>query len=113
MTETVVQKKTAELIRRELSEILQREIQVAQGALLTISGVRVTADLGLAKIYITLFPDTRLEQTVEHLNTQQWEVRNALARRIRNKLRKMPEVRFYADDSLQEVAYMEEIFKQL
>jgi ribosome-binding factor A len=113
MTESVVQKKISEMIRRELSSILQREVVVVEGALLTISGVRVTADLGLAKVYVTLLPDAELQTVVEKLAEKNWEIRTALARRIRNKLRKMPEVRFYGDDSHQQVAYMDELFKKI
>lgn len=113
MEETVVQRKVAELIRRELSEILQREYIVMPGILLTISLVRVTGDLSMGKIYVTTFPDNKLAETVFLLNEQTWPIRTVLAARIRNKMRKMPELVFYMDDTLQEVQKMEAVFKKI
>jgi ribosome-binding factor A len=113
MEETVVQRKTAEMIRRELSEILSREVVVRPGTLLTVSLVRVTGDLSIVKVYVTLLPETGLNQVVDALNEKTWEIRNLLAPRIRNKMRKMPELRFFADDSLQEAMAMEKLFERI
>jgi ribosome-binding factor A len=102
MSESIVQKRTAKLILQELADIFSHELTYLPGALLTISQVRVPPDLGMAKVYVSVLPDARLEEAATTLNEHAWEVRHALSRRIRNKLRKMPELRFYADDSFKE-----------
>ncbi len=113
MSETVVQKKISRLVQKELSEIIRLGSSYSMGTMVTISIVRITADLGLAKVYVSVFPEDKLLPVVDHLNANVWEIRKSLAQRIRNKLRKMPEVAFYADDTLQEVERMEKILKDL
>lgn len=113
MAESIVQKKTAKLIQQELGDIFSHELTYLSGALLTISHVRVPADLGLAKVYVSVLPDHRLEEATNLLNEQSWEVRHALSRRIRNKLRKMPELRFYADDSFKEAQRINQMLDEM
>ena len=102
MGESIVQKKLGKLIQLELSEILGFKSGFLPQGLLTVSQVRVTADLGLAKVYISFLPDTQLEAAATLLNGHSWEIRKQLAGRIRNKVRKIPELNFYADDSFRE-----------
>ncbi|TAE54057.1 MAG: 30S ribosome-binding factor RbfA [Bacteroidetes bacterium] len=113
MDETIVQKKTSRLIQQELSDIFAQEMNVAPGAIFTISVVRLSPDLGSAKIYVSLFPDAGLDALVLRLNEQTFEIRHFLSKRIRNKLRKMPDLRFYADDSFQEAEQMNRLISSL
>ena len=102
MAESIVQKKLSRLIQEELSQQLTAAQRGKLDTMLTVSQVRVTGDLSLAKVYVSVFPDAKLQETVEGLNSRDWEIRHALAMRIRNKVRKIPELRFYADDSYSE-----------
>ncbi|MEO0897040.1 MAG: 30S ribosome-binding factor RbfA [Bacteroidota bacterium] len=102
MPETKVQKKLNKLIQQELSDLLRMEHAYTPGVMLTVSGVRITADFSLAKVFITVFPDQKLEEAVKELNKNSWEVRRSLAARIRNKIRKIPELDFQEDDSFKE-----------
>jgi ribosome-binding factor A len=102
MGESIVQKKLGKLIQQELSEILGFKSGFLPQGLLTVSQVRVTADLGLAKVYVSFLPDSQLEAAAHALNEHSWEIRKQLAARIRNKVRKIPELNFYADDSYRE-----------
>lgn len=113
MSETIVQKKLAKLIQQELAGLISREHAYTPGALLTVSKVQVTADLSLAKAYISVLPDGKLETAVSALNDQNWAVRHSLAGRIRNKVRKIPELRFYADDSFIEADRINRLIDQL
>ncbi|MEO1449150.1 MAG: 30S ribosome-binding factor RbfA [Bacteroidota bacterium] len=106
MAESIVQKKLAKLIQQELSDILPGTGVVPSGALLTVSTVRVTGDLSIAKVYISVFPDQHIQSVLEKLTLRDWEMRKALASRIRNKVRKIPEVRFYPDPSYKEAEEM-------
>ncbi|WNJ18526.1 30S ribosome-binding factor RbfA [Pontibacter sp. G13] len=113
MEESIVQKKTAKLIQQELGTILQREHNYFPNVMLSIHVVRITKDLGLARIYLTAFPDGQLEEVADTLNEHQVEIRRALSARIRNKLRKMPEIRFYPDDSFRESQRINDLLDNL
>lgn len=112
MSETIVQKKIGKLIQKEISEILQRGGYVSN-VMITVSVVRMSPDLGLAKIYLTVFPDAQLQSTVDLLNESAWKVRKQLGGRIRNKIRKIPEIRFYVDDSFIEAEKIDKILSEL
>lgn len=109
MSETNVQKKVARLVQEEISMILSSTLNYFRGALLTVSGVTMTGDLSIAKVYITILPESKLPEAVDTLNENSWEVRRALSAKIKNKLKKMPELRFYGDDSFKKVERLEEI----
>ncbi|MEM6342278.1 MAG: 30S ribosome-binding factor RbfA [Bacteroidota bacterium] len=113
MSETIVQKKVASLIQLELSEILSRQLTYVPGILLTVTVVRVVPDLSLAKVYISTLPDSKIEETVKALRENNWEVRYALGQRIRNKVRKIPELIFYVDDSFAEAERINKIMEDL
>lgn len=102
MAESIVQKKLSRLIQEELSQMFTLSQRGKLEVMLTVSQTKVTADLSLAKVYISAFPDNKLKETVDDLNERNWEIRHALAARIKNKVRKIPDVRFYADDSFAE-----------
>ncbi len=112
MAESIVQKKLAKLIQQEISEILNQQAYISN-VLLTVSIVRITGDLSIAKIYVSCFPDAKQQHAIDTLNEHVWEMRKLLAQKIKNKVRKIPDLRFYADDTLQEVEKIEEIFKEI
>ena len=109
MGDSVVQGKLAKLLRMEISELLSQRFNYVKGTLVTVSVVRVTGDLSIAKIYVTVLPDSKHEEVVEKLTENVWEVRKALAARIRNKVRIIPELRFYLDDSFEEAKRIEDL----
>ncbi len=102
MAESIVQRKLSRLIQEELSQMFTLSQRGKIQVMLTVSQTKVTADLSLAKVYISAFPDNKLKETVDDLNERNWEIRHALAARIKNKVRKIPDIRFYADDSFAE-----------
>lgn len=102
MAESIVQRKLSRLIQEELSQMFTQSQRGKIEVMLTVSQTKVTADLSLAKVYISAFPDNKLKETVDDLNERNWEIRHALAARIKNKVRKIPDIRFYADDSFAE-----------
>lgn len=108
MSETIVQKKLGERVRRELSHILSQPGSL-KGSMVTISVVRMTADLSIAKVYVSIFPDTNADEKVKELNKDAWDYRHKLAKTIRNEVRKIPEVRFLLDDSFQEAEKIERL----
>ncbi len=113
MAESIAQQKIARLIQRELSEWITLKKNFGQGAFLTVSLVRITADLGIAKIYVSVLPENQLVEVVESLNGMAWEARKDVSAKIRNKVRKIPEFAFYGDDTPQEAAKIEALFKKI
>ena len=99
--QSIRQDKIGHLIQKELSEIFQQNGVTFFGkAFVTVTVVRVTADLGVARIYMSVFATQDKEQLIHTLNMRAPEVRNLLGQRVRHQLRKIPEPRFYLDDSL-------------
>ncbi|MEZ4775965.1 MAG: 30S ribosome-binding factor RbfA [Bacteroidia bacterium] len=113
MSASIQQKKTEKLIQFEISEIIRTSPALNQGKMVSVTVVRLTPDKGMAKIYLTVFPDDQLEAVTESMNEHMTELRRQLAGRIKNKVRTVPEIRFYADDSFREAAKIDEIFKKI
>lgn len=104
------QAKIARLIQRELSEIFRRQTAAMGGVLVSVSAVRVSPDLSIAKAYLSIFPSDKAAAILENINCQSKTVRYELAQAVKQILRKCPELQFYLDDSLD---YIENIDRLL
>jgi ribosome-binding factor A len=80
------------------------------GVMITVTNVRVSPDMGLAKVYLSIFPTERKEETMKLLEEKTGLLRKMLADKVAKQLRKAPDLRFYLDDSLD---YFEEIDRLL
>ena len=109
--ETTRQKKISKVILKELSKILQKEThQFLGNMLVTVTSVRVTADLSLVKVYLSVFPAKDPDHSLHILNGKKNFFRNLLAKELRHQLRIIPEIIFFLDDS---ASYAEEIDRLL
>ncbi|MBO5710307.1 MAG: 30S ribosome-binding factor RbfA, partial [Rikenellaceae bacterium] len=105
--ESTRQQKISSLIRRDISDIFLKEARdLVQGAMVSVTIVRVSPDLSFAKIYLSVFPYAKAEEIVERLTENVWLIRRAVGQRVRNQLRIVPELDFRLDDSLE---YIENI----
>ena len=96
-----------------MAEILQREgAAIAQGAMITVTTVRVSPDFGYAKIYVSVFPFEQHEALLKSLEENNWLLRRELGRRIRNQLKNVPELQFFLDDSLEYIDHIDEALKR-
>lgn len=98
--ETTRQAKIARLLQKELSEIFRLQTAKMHGVLVSVSTVRVSPDLSVAKAYLSVFPSDKAAEVLNNINASAKTVRYELAQRVRFQLRKTPELTFYADDSL-------------
>lgn len=98
--ETTRQAKISRLIQKELSEIFRLETAQMRGTLVSVSQVRVSPDLSVARVYLSIFPSDRSQAVLENLERQSRTIRYELAQRVRHQLRKTPELHFHLDDSL-------------
>jgi ribosome-binding factor A len=83
------------------------------GVLASIPYVRVSPDLMVVKVYITTFPDQHVFEVTKDLNANAWDIRKQLAHQVRNEVRKIPEISYFADDTIQYAQKMEEIFSKI
>ena len=104
------QAKIARLIQRELSEIFRRQTAKTEGTLVSVSAVRVSPDLSIAKAYLSIFPSQRASEILDNIRRQSKTVRYELAQAVKQVLRKCPDLQFYLDDSLD---YIENIDRLL
>lgn len=99
--ETIRQDRINNLLQKDLGEIFQLEMShVATGAMITVTKVKVTPDLSLAKVYLSIFASDNKKEIVEKIKKHTKEVRGKLGKRVKNQLRVVPELNFYLDDSL-------------
>lgn len=98
--ESTRQAKIARLIQKELSEILRKETAKTNGILVSVSTVRVSPDLSIARAYLSIFPSDKGAEILENINRNARTIRYELGQRVRFQLRKIPELAFHLDDSL-------------
>ncbi len=98
--ESLRQIKVAAQIQRDLGEIFSRDSATySRGVLLSVTKVRMTPDLALAKVYLSVFPFDKSQAVVDRVKEKTSTIRGELGRRVRNQLRIVPELLFYNDDS--------------
>lgn len=114
MEESKRQKQVGKLVMEELSDIFQREgINIVDGGMVSISKVMVTPDLLEARIYLSFFQVKDPAALLHKVKERGWEWRKMLGQRIKNQLRRVPELQFFSDDTLDYVFKMEELFKKI
>jgi ribosome-binding factor A len=109
---SIRQEKIASLIKRELALIFQQESkQLFHGRFITVTNVRVTPDMSLAKVYLSIMGVKDPVEELKPIQSVAWKVRHLLAQRLAKSLRKVPELRFYIDDSLDYYDEIERLLK--
>jgi ribosome-binding factor A len=103
MEETQRQKKIAEMLKRELTQIIQREMFKGgtRNIVISITKMYVTQDLSAAKAYFSIFPRDKTEEVLDSIKNIHGHLKNLLAQETRHQMRRMPELIFYHDDSLE------------
>ena len=103
--------KVSALLKRELSTLFQQNMHsMFEGMMITVTQVRVSPDLGVAKAYLSFFPAEKRMHGIELANEKKAHLRKLLASQVGKQLRKIPELSFFVDDSLD---YFEEIDRLL
>lgn len=107
--------RVARLLQREVADLLQTEFGEQVQPLVTVTDVRVTKDLSIAYVYVSVYGETPAarQAAFRHLAELTPQVRGALARRIRHQLRAMPDLRFFLDESLEKAQHMESLFESI
>jgi ribosome-binding factor A len=114
MEEGKRQKQVGGLIQEEINEIFRRlNLTMTDGGMVSISSVKLTPDLLEARIYLSFFQVNDSAATLKKIEDKSWEIKKELASRVKQQLRRIPELKFFQDDTLDHVFKMEELFKQI
>lgn len=107
--ETTRQQKITRLIQKELSEIFRQQTAKTHGVLVSVSTVRISPDLSIAHVYLSIFPSAQGADILDNITRSAAQVRYALAQKVRYQLRKCPELQFHIDDSLDYIEHIDSL----
>lgn len=110
--ETTRQNKISRLIQKELSEIFLLQTKSMNGVLVSVSAVRISPDMSIARVYFSVFPSERSQEIVKNINDNMKSIRYELGTRVRHQLRIIPELKFFVDDSLDYAERIDELLKK-
>ena len=110
--ESTRQSKISRLIQKELSEIFLLQAKSMNGVLVSVTSTRISPDLSIARVYVSVFPSDRSDEIVKNLNANMRSIRFELGNRLRHQLRIIPELRFFIDDSLDYIDHIDELLKK-
>ena len=112
MEESHRQKKIGGILQQDLVEVLQGAATKGglRGVIISVSKVTVTADLSIAKVYLSIFPNSEAAKLLKGIRSNTPLIRHELAQRTKHQLRRMPNLEFFIDDTLE---YMDQIDKSL
>lgn len=110
--ETTRQNKISRLIQKELSEIFLLQTKSMNGVLVSVSAVRISPDMSIARVYLSVFPSERSQEIVKNINDNMKSIRYELGTRVRHQLRIIPELKFFVYDSLDYAERIDELLKK-
>tara|TARA_R110000868_G_scaffold193008_1_gene437639 strand:+ start:21603 stop:22007 length:405 start_codon:yes stop_codon:yes gene_type:complete len=112
LEESQRQKKTGSVLQRDLVDVLQSAATQGglKGILISVSKVKVTIDLSVAKVYLSIFPNNKGTEILKGIKSNAPLIKHEIAQRTKHQLRRMPQLEFFIDDSLE---YMDQIDQSL
>lgn len=109
--EATRENRIARLLQKELSETFRKQTQATHGMIVSVSRVRITPDMSQAKVFLSIFPSNKAEETIKAIQKSRKTIRYEVAQNVRFQLRKMPDLFFYLDDSLDYIQHIDELLK--
>lgn len=108
------QLKINSVIREAFTDYLNREGKSIYGsAFVTVTNVKVTPDLTLVRFYLSIFNNPDPDLIIQRFDERTFEIKRALAEKLRHELRRIPEIEFFRDDTLDQVYHLEDVFKKI
>ena len=113
MEETNRQKKIAGVLQNDIAKVIQEMLREAgqTGIIVAVSKVSVTTDLSIAKVYLSIFPSDKAKPLLEEITKLTPKIKHQIAQLTKNQLRKMPDLTFFNDDSLDYIEGIEKAVK--
>lgn len=103
--------KIERLLQKELGELFRKQTAMTNGILISVSTVHVSPDLSMAKIYLSIFPSEKGEKLIDTIEKNKRTIRYDLGQIVRLQLRRIPELVFFLDDSLDYVENIDKLLK--
>ena len=114
MEEGKRQKQIAGLLNEEMNQVFQRlGLNMMDGGMVSISSVKITPDLHEARFYLSFFQVKDVEKAIQKIEERHHEIKRELVNKVRHQLRSIPVLRFFRDDTLDQVFKLEELFKKI
>jgi ribosome-binding factor A len=114
MQEGKRQKQVGGLIQEELNKIFQRfGLNMMEGGMVSISSVKVTPDLLETRVYLSFFQVRDAKEALKKIQERAGDIKRELGNRVRQQLRRIPEIKYFRDETLDHVFKMEELFKKI
>lgn len=110
--ETTRQQKIARMLQKELGEIFLLYARKIQGTLITVTSVRVSPDLSIVHVHLSIFPSDKANDVLVQVNADSKAIRFDLGKRVRHQLRIIPEMYYHVDDSLDYLENIDNLLKQ-
>lgn len=110
--ESTRQAKISRLLQKELSEIFRQQTSKTHGVIVSVSTVRVSPDLSVAKAYLSIFPSDKSQEMLANIEASAKTIRYELAQKVRFQLRKVPELQFYLDDTLDYIENIDQLLEK-
>lgn len=110
--ETTRQHKIARLIQKDISDVLLRFSRTLHGTLISVSEVRVSSDLSIAHIYLSIFPQDKVAETMARIEENTHRFRGEIGTLERHQLRVIPEIIFHLDETIDRMERIDELLKQ-
>ncbi len=105
-------KKVERLIQKELSLIFQQNSFIeSRNVLISVTSIRISSDLSIARVYLSIFPSDNAEKVIEQITERTGKIKYELGKKVRNQLRKLPDLKFFIDDSLDYAGKIDELLK--
>jgi len=110
--ESIRQQKISRLLQKEIGDIFtKREVNLSANLMISVTQIRVSPDLGIARVYLSLFPSDDRKEVIIQIQKQTKEVRYVLGKKVGKQLRHIPELHFYLDDSFDYAEKIDQLLK--
>lgn len=110
---TTRQHKVSRLLQKELGDYFQKQgAAITGGKMITVTVVRISPDLGIAKVYLSIFPGDNAAEAIQAISDKAGLVRSEIGKKVRNQLRHIPEFSFFLDDSLDYIDRIDDLLKE-
>ena len=111
--ETNRQKKIGGLLQKDIADIISQAIRNAgiNGVLVSVTKVKVTTDLSVGKVYLSVFPHEKANDILNEVNQVKSQIKHQVALKTKNQLRRMPDLDYFIDDSLEYIQKIDEAIK--
>ncbi len=112
--ETIRQQKVAKQLQKDIADIFfKQNLTVVDGTMVTVMDAEVSPDLGVAKIYISVFPSAKGEEILKVIRSKDKVIRHEVGKKVRHQLRIVPEFIYYLDHTLDRVEEVEKVLKNV